>query len=170
MGRVPASYRDHPFTGWHAVVVMAAPAGGFWINDPNFSPPGGHRPDPDRGKKWWPDWVMKYAFIDNPAQHTVVAPNAPKVVTVAPPTTTTKLVSFNSGTNGVNLRTAVWGPVFAVARSTGIYRASDNLRLSSLTTGFTWLATVKDSAGTPWFKVKGFNQTLYVVAKFMHFR
>lgn len=83
MARVPAAYRDHPFLGWHAITVMGTGSvngiGGFWVNDPNFSPAGGIRPDPDRGRKFYPDWVMQNAFINNSPRWAVV-PKAAKVV------------------------------------------------------------------------------------------
>jgi hypothetical protein len=86
MSRVPASVRDHSFLGWHMMAVLA-PASvsgltGFWVNDPNFSPLGGYRPDPDKGHKFYSDAVMKYAFIDNGPAFAVV-PNKSKVVPVA---------------------------------------------------------------------------------------
>jgi hypothetical protein len=82
MARVPAVYRDHPFLQWHELVVLDADVSrngqrGMLIMDPNFSPPGGYRPDPDRGKKFYPDWVIQYAFINNWPRIGVV-PNAPK--------------------------------------------------------------------------------------------
>lgn len=66
MSRVPPNFRDHPFLGMHALCVLAGGTRdgvrGFWINDPNFSPPGGIRPDPDNGRKWYPDWVLQAAM------------------------------------------------------------------------------------------------------------
>lgn len=66
--RVPDSYADHDFDGWHAITIMrrvTQPVKGWEYSDSNFSPRGGIRPDPDHGKKFWPDWVMEYAFIRN---------------------------------------------------------------------------------------------------------
>ena len=85
MLRVPAWIRDHPFLGWHAIVVMDKArlkdgSVGYWINDPNFHPPGsGFREDPDRGKKFYPRNVMQYAFIDNWIRWAVVPNNNKKV-------------------------------------------------------------------------------------------
>lgn len=87
MSRVPTYVKDHPFDGWHAVVVLKRVVRdgieGYLLNDPNFSPPGGYRPDPDHGKKFYPRWVMDYAFIQNGIRWGVV-PNKAKYV--EPPT------------------------------------------------------------------------------------
>ncbi len=97
MARVSAVYRDHPFLGWHAVTVLSSGTlngyGGFWVNDPNFSPPGGIRPDPDRGRKWYPDWVMQHALINNYPRWAVV-PRAAK--TVVQPSTGNLVVNGGS--------------------------------------------------------------------------
>lgn len=80
MARVPAHVRDHSFLEWHAMVVMdtAVVNGvpGFWVMDPNFSPPGGHRPDPDRGKKFYSESVMEYAYFDNLPRWAIVPTRA----------------------------------------------------------------------------------------------
>ena len=66
--RVPDAVAGHTFQGWHAVVVMdtgtKGGVGGFWVNDPNFSPPGGPRPDPTRGKRFYSRTVMATALAD----------------------------------------------------------------------------------------------------------
>ena len=88
--RVPSAYRGHSFLGWHSIVVMAwgykNGVRGFWIMDPNFSPPGGSRPDPYGGKRFYPDWVMQYAFIDYSPRYAIV-PVAPKYVPPSQPPT-----------------------------------------------------------------------------------
>jgi hypothetical protein len=89
MYRVPAGVRDHPFLGWHAIVILArarktfngVELQGYWVMDPNFSPPGGHRPDPDRGRKFYARSVLQYAYINNYARWAVV-PNRRKQVFV----------------------------------------------------------------------------------------
>lgn len=113
MSRVPSIYRDHPFMGMHAVAVMDGAAGGFWVNDPNFSPAGGIRPDPDRGRKWYPDYVIQEAFINSTARIAVV-PNALKALPVV-----------NKGRGRVagpdcNIRTSM-----SLASSTNIYARSN---------------------------------------------
>lgn len=79
MSRVPDSVRDHPFTGWHAVVVLTGVPGGFLVTDPNFSVAGSYRPDPDRGRKYYSDGTMQYAFIANSPRWSVI-PSKPKVI------------------------------------------------------------------------------------------
>jgi hypothetical protein len=83
MSRVPYNIKDHPFDGWHAVVVLKRAekngVSGYLIMDPNFSLPGGNRPDPDRGKKFYPRWVMDYAFIQNNVRWSVTPALAKKV-------------------------------------------------------------------------------------------
>jgi hypothetical protein len=86
MSTIPAVYRDHPFLGWHAVTLLAnAIAGGtsgIWVNDPNFSPPGGIRPDPDGGRKFYPDWVIANSINATSGVYAVV-PNAAKTIASA---------------------------------------------------------------------------------------
>lgn len=83
MIRVPYYIKDHVFNGWHAVAVLKRVERngieGYLINDPNFSLPGGNRPDPDHGKKFYPRWVMDYAFIQNSIRWGVV-PNKAKYI------------------------------------------------------------------------------------------
>lgn len=84
MIRVPSWVRDHPFLGWHAICVMSRArlsdgTEGYWVMDPNFSPPGGNRPDPDNGKKFYSRSVMQYAYIENWIRWSVV-PNRRKQV------------------------------------------------------------------------------------------
>lgn len=80
MSRVPTYIKDHPFDGWHAVTVMKRVerngVKGYLVNDPNFSPPGGYRPDPDHGKKFYPEWAMDYAYLQNYIRWSVVPLNA----------------------------------------------------------------------------------------------
>ncbi len=86
MSRVPPSVRDHPFLGWHAVVVLgiAIKDGvlGYWVMDPNFSPPGGYRPDPDNGRKFYPRKVMYYAYIQNSIRRAIVPLHEKRTYTV----------------------------------------------------------------------------------------
>lgn len=170
MWKVPAYVRDHPFLGWHAVTVLGVASGGFWVNDPNFSPIGGYRPDPDKGHKFWPDWVMQSAFVDA-VNSPCILPNSAKVI-YTPAPAPTKILKFNTGVNGVNIRTSAstTAPnVFAMAMSTGIYSVPAWVRLAALTTGFTYRAGPYLSNGNYWYQVTGFGRTLYVVSKFMHF-
>lgn len=89
MSRVPAGVRDHPFLGWHAVVVLCrakrvfngVEVEGYLVNDPNFSPAGGYRPDPDKGKKFYSRSVMQYAYIQGYPRWAVI-PNKKKDVFV----------------------------------------------------------------------------------------
>lgn len=85
MSRVPLVFRDHGFLGWHALALMGRAVidgtVGFWVNDPNFSPPGGIRPDPDRGMKFYPDWVIASAYISNSPRFAIV-PDAAKPLPV----------------------------------------------------------------------------------------
>lgn len=89
MARVPYVYRGHPFTGWHEVVAIANGTrdgvSGVWIMDPNFSPPGGTRPDPMHGHRFYPDWLVKSAFIDHPPAYGVIPVAAKKIVAPPPP-------------------------------------------------------------------------------------
>jgi hypothetical protein len=85
MSRVPAFVRDHNFTGWHAVTILrkgrnAAGKSGYIVMDPNFSPPGGYRPDPDKGHKFYSREVMYYAVMQNFQQWAIV-PRFPKRLT-----------------------------------------------------------------------------------------
>lgn len=83
MSRVPPSVRGHSFLDWHMVacrgVVTRADGTeiGFDVMDPNFSPPGGPRPDPLGGHRFYSNTVMKFAFIDDERRLAVV-PRTPK--------------------------------------------------------------------------------------------
>ncbi len=83
MSRVPVAVRGHTFTGAHTVVCLTtgtkAGVKGFWISDPNFSPPGGIRPDPDHGHRFYSEADMQWAFIYN-SQHWAIVPNKPKYI------------------------------------------------------------------------------------------
>jgi len=127
MSRVPAWCRDHPFLGWHAVTilgraVMSDGSVGFWVNDPNFSPAGGIRPDPDRGRKFYPDWVISSAFIANSPRFSVV------------PTYAKKLPAPSTGIKG---RGRVAGPDCNI-RSSMSLASSANIYARSNRDGYTY--------------------------------
>jgi hypothetical protein len=108
MSRVPSAVRGHPFTGWHAICVLATAyvgGPGFWVNDPNFSPAGGIRPDPMQGRRFYSEAVMKHAFIDNAPRWSVV-PLAHKV-TVAPPPAITPALAIDGDPNPMRYRSLV---------------------------------------------------------------
>lgn len=162
MGRIPAAYRGHPFEGWHAIVCMAPGThngeDGFWINDPNFSPPGGVRPDPSHGKRFYPNWVLQQGFINN-SQHWAIVPNKSKKI----------MLEFDQGTDGVVIRTAPrdgkdveWGE----ARKDGIYH--NGKRMAGLYHNFEYRAIDTDKDGHKYWRVREFGRTLYIRKKFMH--
>lgn len=178
MSRVPPSIRGHSFTGWHEVVAIANGfkngISGVWINDPNFSPAGGHRPDPYRGHRFYPDSTLNYAFIGSQPAYAVM-PIHPKAAPGA-----TQYVKFNAGVNGVNLRTAPDGRYrnhYAVAYKDsnaaghrGIRRKSDNAWLGHTSSKRRLYATVKGADGRTYFKlrIKGTGRYEYVNSIFMH--
>jgi hypothetical protein len=88
MSRVPAAVRGHNFTGWHAIVCLehgwVNGVEGYWMNDPNFSPPGGPRPDPAKGRRWYPASVVQSAFLNND-QHWAIVPDKAKYIPPPPP-------------------------------------------------------------------------------------
>ena len=88
MYRVPPSYRGHSFTGWHTLVVLSAPSGGFWVMESNL-PIG-----TTAARRWYPDWVMNYAFLA-PSSSIAIVPYDPKVV-VAPPAPAPRPTGFPS--------------------------------------------------------------------------
>lgn len=177
MSRVPSNYRDHPFLGWHAVTVMSGATNngvrGFWVNDPNFSPAGGIRPDPDRGQKWYPDWVMQAAFMNNSPRWSVI-PNSPKPLPVAPTQTYKGRAHVKTPPAGgvINIRS---GPttnaanVFARAMPDGYtYRQSDGAKLWSNGSSYILIGFATDSAGQRWAKlVTGSGQRLYCLQSLM---
>lgn len=142
MGRVPYQYRDHSFTGWHAVMIRGGGylngVRGFWIMDPNFNPPGStYSLDPDRGKKWYPDWVMQTAWA-NVTPRWAVVPNAAKVIAT---TAGRGHVATPSGTNVCNIRSGASysAAIYARARSDGYtYRVSDGVKLWRNSSQFLW--------------------------------
>ncbi len=164
MSRVPDIYRDHPFLGWHALTVISGGwlngYRGFWVTDPNFSPAGGIRPDPDRGMKWYPDWVMQNAYINNSPRFSVV-PNSLKAIPTTP-TTTLKGRGRVAGPD-CNIRSSM-----SVTSSTNIYarshadgytyRRSDGRRLWSNSSQYIFLGWSGD-----WAKVRtGGGQNLFI--------
>ncbi len=172
MSRVPPSVRGHDFQGWHAVLVLAAPTGGFWLTDPNFSPAGGIRPDPDRGQKWYSDAVMQNAFINNSPRYSVV-PDAAKVVTAPAPTQ--EYVKFNAGVNGVNLRLqpdSRQSNVYAVvwADPKGIVRVKDGVRVGATSSRRTVFGRVRGPDGQDYIKLRlmGTGTYQYVNRIFMY--
>lgn len=79
MARVPAAVRDHAFLGWHAVAVLdprtVGESPGVQVDDPNFWPQNGPRPDPDNGRKFYADTVLRWAVIENSPRWAVVPRN-----------------------------------------------------------------------------------------------
>ena len=159
MSRVPDVFRDHPFLGWHAITLMgrAVVDGtvGFWVNDPNFSPPGGIRPDPDRGMKFYPDWVIASAYISNSPRFAIVPDSAkPLPVTkgrgriAGPDCNIRSSMSTTSSTN-----------IYArSARDGYTYRRSDGRRLWSNASTYIFLGF----SGT-WAKVRtGSGMNLFI--------
>ncbi len=176
MSRVPANYRDHPFLGWHAVTIISGATNngvrGFWINDPNFSPIGGIRPDPDRGMKWYPDWVMQSAVINN-TQRWGVAPNSAKAL----PTTTVSKGRANVKTppsgQVINIRTSAstaTANIYARAQSDGYtYRVSDGVKLWPNGSQYILLGFLTDAAGQRWGKlVTGSGLRLYCLQSLLN--
>lgn len=78
----------HGFNDWHAVAVLTGAwvngVRGFIVNDPNFSPPGGPRPDSHKGKRFYPDSVMARGLSD-PDINWAVVPIDPKPAPKPPP-------------------------------------------------------------------------------------
>lgn len=176
MGRIPASVRGHSFTGWHAVVCRGwgyhNGQRGFWINDPNFSPPGGVRPDPTGGNRFYSDSVLQYAFVSN-SQHYALIPTNPKQTA-----TSTSYVYFNKGVF-VSLRTspdARKNNAYAVANwaAGDIRRVSDNKWIGNVTAKRTLYAVVNgyraDGARQTYNKLRlaGTGVDVYVDSRFMH--
>jgi hypothetical protein len=104
--RVPDSVAGHSFQGWHAIAVLDTytknTVSGFLVNDPNFSPPGGPRPDKTGGKIFYPWGTMHYALSDLSANWAVV-PTTPKAV-VAPKITEAQEMAFAENIKSVNGR------------------------------------------------------------------
>lgn len=86
MSRLRPETRGHNFTGWHRVTLLrrafrkinGVSRRGYWYTDPNFSPPGGIRPDPHKGHRWINRRELEYAWLENPAALGIV-PNKRKV-------------------------------------------------------------------------------------------
>lgn len=82
MGRMSAKTRGHAFLGWHRITILKRHrkfiwskmqwVGGYYYTDPNFSPPGGYRPDPKRGHRWISRAALRYAFIRNSPRYAIV--------------------------------------------------------------------------------------------------
>jgi hypothetical protein len=174
MGRVPYSVRGHSYTGWHAVVcmdtVVVNGVRGFLVMDPNFSPAGGIRPDPQHGKRFYSEGVIQSAFFGN-YQHFAIVPNHPKGGTVG-------YVTFNKGVY-VSLRTspdARQNNAYAVAdwSKNEIRRVSDGKWIGRVTARRTLYAVVSgyDSQGRRQsynkLRLAGTGRYEYVDSRFMH--
>lgn len=80
MSRLRASTRGHSFTGWHRITLLTrrtrtingVKRRGYLYTDPNFSPPGGVRPDPQKGHRWINRRELKRAFLDNDPSYAIV--------------------------------------------------------------------------------------------------
>lgn len=85
MSRLKPSTRGHSFLGWHRITLIKRARRlrdgkrrlGYLYTDPNFSPPGGHRPDPKKGHRFITQWELRYAWLENPAALGIV-PNRRK--------------------------------------------------------------------------------------------
>lgn len=80
MVRVRASTRGHDFLGWHRITLLTRrrrtingiKRRGYIYTDPNFSPPGGVRPDPQHGARWINRRELEYAFLENNPSYAIV--------------------------------------------------------------------------------------------------
>lgn len=85
MSRLKPSTRGHSFLGWHRITLIKRARRlvngrrryGYLYTDPNFSPPGGYRPDPKKGHRFVTQAELKHAWLDNPAALGIV-PNRRK--------------------------------------------------------------------------------------------
>ena len=83
MSRLKPSTRGHSFLGWHRVTLLKRARRivngkrrlGYLYTDPNFSPPGGYRPDPRKGHRFVTQAELKYAWLENPAALGIVPNN-----------------------------------------------------------------------------------------------
>lgn len=83
MSRMTAETRGHPFLGWHRITILCKARRrrngryvyGYIYTDPNFSPPGGYRPDPRKGHRFIRRGELRYAFIDNSPRYAIVPHN-----------------------------------------------------------------------------------------------
>lgn len=76
---VPYEVAGHPFRGMHSIVAMDNAPGGVMVRDPNFNRT--YRTDPTNGNRFYPDWVIQRAFVDQPLGWGIM-PTAAKVVTL----------------------------------------------------------------------------------------
>lgn len=158
MSRVPASMRDHPFLGAHAVVLLANQTrngvSGILVMDPNFSPRTG-RLDPDKGVKFYTDAVVSYAMASTATQRWCVVPRAAKKISVPAPVptppaeTTTQVgglpVTFTANRKGWKANIKAGKP-----RRSGAILASSNFG-----------STTKEEGMIIWGEVKGQDLSSY---------
>jgi hypothetical protein len=160
MARVPLSYRDHPFTGWHAVVAMANASvqsgSGIWIMDPNFSSRT-NRLDPDKGKKFYPDWLIQDAFIEA-SQHFAIVPKSAKVLQP-----TTKYANVEAGANIRRTASGSGSLIDQLAKTTKLVYKGD------VTGGsYSYYLNGKLTTGNKWSKVMLGATLGYVIKPFCH--
>jgi len=162
MSRVPPVFRDHAFPDMHALCVTAGETRngvrGFWINDPNFSPPGGIRPDPDGGRKWYPDSILQ-AAMDFP-------------ITVLTPTNAKGIIEKGRGRvagPNCNIRTsmsmATSGNIYARSNVDGFtHRVIDGARLWANNSQYVFLGF--DASGK-WARVRTGSGLRLFIARFV---
>ena len=87
MVRMSAATRGHAFLGWHRITILAKATRkingrrrrGYIYTDPNFSPPGGHRPDPKKGHRFIRRGELRYAYIENAPCYAIVPERRKKI-------------------------------------------------------------------------------------------
>lgn len=85
MGLVPAAVRGHDYTGRHAIVAHANHkrrdgTHGVYVLDPDFSPPGGYRPDPTKGLRFYSNSVLRRAWLNTEWAGAAIVPRYRKAV------------------------------------------------------------------------------------------
>lgn len=150
MAYVPYTYRGHTFTEWHEITAIANTSvggtSGIVMNDPNFSPPGGYRPDPQKGHRFYPDWVVQQAFINHQPAYAVL-PIEPKYIPPPPPPPAPAPAPSTVRADGdpypMRFRRITTGNDRFVART---IRSGKPIRTGALVTSTTMLTTKEDTA------------------------
>lgn len=160
MGRVPLAYRGYNFSLWHSITLLGFSVKngveGAMLNDPNFV-------DKKRCRRWWPNWVLQQAFLDN-VQSWAIVPHEKKHVVVV----------FDEGVDGINIRKSPdhrKDNVYAIARTkgpNGIYRKSDGKRIAPITRRFNYIRTVTGPDGWRYAHVHEFGRSLYIRRRYVH--
>ncbi len=142
---VPYEVAGHSFRGWHAVELLQNVVGGVLVRDPNFNTT--FRRDPTDGKRFYPDWVIKKAYVDTHGWAlTPLKPMADPSWAGRVQANVGAIIRFHP------VQEARY--VFAEARKDGYTYRPGGARLWRNSYAYEWNGEVYEKAGIKWYRVR----------------